>query len=304
MQDADEMGMAGVRVELWRKGKQLASTMSDSLGFYSFDSRSTPGGLSPKTSYEIRIAYIQERHKKLSLSAADPAVDPAINNDGVDRQEYAVILFTTEALGISSNSLDFGFKCVERPQVKATLACTGTNAADAMVKVTLKGVKANERFDLTLTKEYSGTTEYVLAHPIPPSGSIFTKPLLDWESDNLTARVINATGCFQDVYVSLLQSKECIRLFSEQSNTASERLQISPNPTPDKVVVHYRGMTTGPVVIQVLNGSGKVLHQESLSGPSDALYRTTLDLSRYQSGLYIISLQQGSTVLSRKIIRR
>jgi hypothetical protein len=80
-------------------------------------------------------------------------------------------------------------------------------------------------------------------------------------------------------------------------------LTVSPNPTHGKVEVRYRSQSAEPITMQLFSINNKRLYQETKAAGSDEIFRKELDFSRFSPGVYIISVHQGSTVVSRRIIR-
>lgn len=305
IQDADEPGLPAVQVELWDKtaGQRVATTQTDSAGQYSFDSRFVEGGLQPATAYELRVPYQQARYGQLALAlTSTTALAGLTNNDAEAAADYALIQLRTTAAGENQLALDFGFRCVDKPQAVATLRCSG-DQLNAQITLALTSYQADERYDLSLAQTYAGQADYTTAESIPAGGQVFTKPLAALTENDLTVRVFKAGGCYQDLSVTVARSAECVRLLTSPPD-ASDGLQVSPNPTHDKVRLQYATKSADPVTLQLVTANGRQLQRDSVLPSSDGLVRTMVDLSHYAPGLYVVSLQQGSVVVTRKIIRQ
>lgn len=301
-QDADETGLPGIEVGLWAGQRQLAQARTDQDGQVQFNSQQITGGLQPGQAYELRIAYNQPAYGRLSLTAtAGPS--PLVNNDAVDRIEYAVLTPTPIVAGVNQVELAAGFRCVDKPRVTAQLSCSGTDWTTATATLSLANYQAGERYALTTGKPDGDQSSYATARPIPSTGRLDAQSLAQLTTTELAVRILNAAGCFQLITVDITREPGCRRLLTQLLQTPEGGLQLSPNPTRDKLTVHYPTRSPLPLTLTVTGSDNRPLQQEVVATPAPGEWRTTLSLGAYPPGLYIITLQQGETIVSGRVLR-
>ncbi|TDB58553.1 T9SS type A sorting domain-containing protein [Arundinibacter roseus] len=95
-----------------------------------------------------------------------------------------------------------------------------------------------------------------------------------------------------------------MKLLTESGIGENGGLNIFPNPTTGKAVLNYKSSSVeSPAIMHLSNANGRLLYQETLLPSSNGQLETTLDLSSHPSGLYIVSIQHGSFIITKKIIR-
>jgi hypothetical protein len=143
IQDANEMGIASVRVELWKAGAFDSFTTTDANGQYIF-----PNVL-PNTAYEIKILAANiPSGKSLTLKDATStgAADVADSDASLVGTD-AVIAYTTGSAGQNNHTLDFGFKVA--CNLNASLSSTNVtcrNAANGTATLTVTGAVATPTY--------------------------------------------------------------------------------------------------------------------------------------------------------------
>jgi hypothetical protein len=110
IQDPNELGIAGVTIQLFRGGTLVGTTITAADGSYLFNATDVPGGVLPNTAYEIRIATAQAAVSGLALSPANRGSDDAIDSDATAVGGNAVIPLTTGGPGASNHTFDVGFQ--------------------------------------------------------------------------------------------------------------------------------------------------------------------------------------------------
>lgn len=113
IQDANEAGLNGVRVLLFKNGGQAGETTTGTSGEFYFNSSNVSGGLLPAMEYEIRVAQSQMPLIGLMLTKKD--ADGTANGDSRDSDAAtnginAVITLTTGAAGETNHTFDIGFQ--------------------------------------------------------------------------------------------------------------------------------------------------------------------------------------------------
>jgi hypothetical protein len=75
---------------------------------------------------------------------------------------------------------------------------------------------------------------------------------------------------------------------------------VSPNPASDEVVLHYNFDKMGDVHIEIFNEIGQVV--KSVELPKVQTGKLTLDVTRWQTGLYNVSLRSGSLKEVKRLV--
>jgi len=119
VQDADELPIAGVTVELYdQNGNLLATAITDANGNYYFSSgpgTNSPSqqyfinGFGPNSQYEIRIPLGQPALAGLTLTINDSVPEDQRDSDGIANLGNAVVTLTTGNRGDNNHTYDFGF---------------------------------------------------------------------------------------------------------------------------------------------------------------------------------------------------
>jgi hypothetical protein len=181
IQDANEMGIATVRVELWKAGIFDSFTTTDANGQYIFSN------VLPNTAYQIKILAANfPSGKNLTTTNATSigAVDVADNDASLVGSD-AVIAYTTGNAGENNHTLDFGFKAacptISNPSATQTL-CAGATGANITIQTSqntsnsIKFVKFTSDQSFTNGSETAGelTTIYAgsaIGTTITPTGA-------------------------------------------------------------------------------------------------------------------------------------
>lgn len=187
VQDAQEPGVAGVKLELWWNNNKLATTFTDQEGSYLFSEHNVPGGLKPATSYEI---HIDLKSQNLNVTINKGCTDQELDSDGVTKEGVgtpgmAIAAFTTRGAGAHVHDLDFGILTVDNrekssisqdgllvvypnPVVdKANVDVQLANSRGKLILIDLKGRKMHEQ----KFKNQNGTFKTVLNLAHLPPGS-------------------------------------------------------------------------------------------------------------------------------------
>jgi hypothetical protein len=80
-------------------------------------------------------------------------------------------------------------------------------------------------------------------------------------------------------------------------------LLVFPNPSTGIVHISISGAAGRKMELRVLNVIGRVIYRESLTELNDR-FITTLDLSKFASGLYYVKLESEESSTMRKLIIR
>ena len=103
--------------------------------------------------------------------------------------------------------------------------------------------------------------------------------------------------------ISTTKREMLIKIESLTSNTlihstTDRDITIYPNPTFGPITL--TGLRKGSTTIAVYNVLGELVHEQELNGADD----TSVDLSTFPSGLYLVHLQQGQNTFRKKVIKQ
>ncbi len=147
IQDADEAGLDGIIVTLYKAGIEVSSTTTANGGQWYFNNLDT------QTEYEIKILGVNiPSGKQLTTVNANTNNEDFIDNDANQVGSDAVIVYTTGTPGQNNHSLDFGFK---------TFVATCSVTVDSAVPTAC--APATNTYDLAVTVTYAN----------PPTGDIY-----------------------------------------------------------------------------------------------------------------------------------
>ncbi|HRK74563.1 MAG TPA: SdrD B-like domain-containing protein, partial [Rhodothermales bacterium] len=124
IQDADEGGISGVTVRLFKSGSQVATTTTNTRGEYYFNNGNVTGGLLPNMAYEIRLDKTQTAVTSYSLSNANAGTNDAIDSDATMSGNNAVIALMTGGYGVTNHTYDFGFNAGPPPPDGWSYVCS------------------------------------------------------------------------------------------------------------------------------------------------------------------------------------
>jgi SdrD B-like domain len=165
LQDANEVGLPNITIELYRAGVLVTSTTSDANGNYKFTN------LLPNTAYEIRVVLGQVNVGGRPLATANAGVNDFIDSD-MTGAGTGVIAFTTGYYGDNNHSYDIGFRCNTTVSAFGSNACVGGTAT-----LTASGNSAGG------TYAWSGANSFTSALQNPTIPSV---PLLNSGSYTVT----------------------------------------------------------------------------------------------------------------------
>lgn len=210
LQDADEPGLGGLTVGLYRNGKALTTARTDADGYYHFDEVALKTGLKAHAAgYEIRVALRQDTHGPLRLPETPArrgtlATDwPAhLDNDAVARRDTAVVAFATGTPGEHRHDLDIGLyadelnRSAEAPSLRLKLT---PNPTAGQVRVTYQGLR--------------------------PSGSLTVRLLsADGQVLQTHAATLHEQHCQQTLSLAALPTGVYFVAVEEEGTTTTERL--------------------------------------------------------------------------------
>ena len=136
-----------------------------------------------------------------------------------------------------------------------------------------------------------GAVEYIrLAYVFAKANSgdnLASLPLMTERIDSVKARyqrnALVACGCTTSTGITTYDAPDALSVF--------------PNPASDQLYISYSGHAA-KALIRVYDMKGTLVKQQQLSGTS-----VTLDLSGFDNGLYLLSLSDGKTVITKKFLK-
>jgi SdrD B-like domain len=158
LQDANEVGLPNITLDLYRAGVLVTSTTTDANGNYKFTN------LLPNTAYEIRVVLTQTNINGRPLGNANAGANDFIDSD-MTGSGTGVIALTTGYYGENNHSYDIAFRCNTSVTAVGSAACVGGTAT-----LTATGNSAGGSYS------WSGPNSYVSAAQNP---TIVGIPLLN-----------------------------------------------------------------------------------------------------------------------------
>jgi hypothetical protein len=76
-----------------------------------------------------------------------------------------------------------------------------------------------------------------------------------------------------------------------------------PNPVADKLNIHISGADFDKIALRLLDAMGTVLIKKNYSGIHNN-FSFFIDMSSFPSGVYVLQIESGSTLVTRKIIKK
>jgi hypothetical protein len=299
LQDPDEQILKNIAVELWKDNNKIASTQSNDTGEYSFDNTNVNEAIKSFENYEIRIPSTQPLYGSLKLTK-NIAESNEINSDAIESNGYAVISLKTNDFGQNMYNYDCGFLCSAKPQLKTSLICNTSVSDNKEAKLLITDYNNLDRFSLEKGSTFNKGIEFDEVQTIPKNGIVLQESFFVDSPQNYTLRLFNASGCFTDFAVTLSE-QQCAanKLESENGNFV-----VYPNPTADKIKVDYISeMKSQQVSIHIYDLLGRELHQKELYSEGNAHFKTIIDVSKYQTGSYVVSITDGPKKVGRAIVK-
>lgn len=114
--------------------------------------------------------------------------------------------------------------------------------------------------------------------------------------------VTTASGKQVFVYQRQL-SQEAQRSRAAEKQLDIRDIEIFPNPADDRLTLSFEKEKTGDITIRLMDLQGKVVYDETLRAFSGAYYKR-IDISGIAAGTYTLSMEQGESRITRKVIIR
>ena len=191
IQDANEIGIAGLRVLLFKNGVQVGETTTNGRGEFFFNGSNVPGGILTNMAYEIRVAKNQQALANFTLTknnADGSSAGDSRDSDAVMDGNNAIITLTTGGPGANDHTFDIGFV----PPNLVTISCPSN------ITVTVTGTQPVV-VNYPAPTSSTGTTVTCT----PPSGSLF--PVGTTTVTCTASNVSGTASCSFAVTVSMMK---------------------------------------------------------------------------------------------------
>ena len=87
----------------------------------------------------------------------------------------------------------------------------------------------------------------------------------------------------------------------EDNSSLKSNLNVYPNPASTNLNVQFAMDTDSDVIVNMYNILGNTVKSVSLGNLSSDLYTENIDVTDLSSGLYILSVQSGSSTMTKKV---
>lgn len=297
IQEPDELPMENIEIELWSGNEKITTVRSDEDGYFKFDR------LTSKTEYAAKVKLLKQKDEnnteKLILTKANIG-DKDLDNDALESEGFAVINFTTTSNGNHIFNKDFGFLCMQKPNVKLQWTCKGIEDGKIEICLFAKNFEESDRFLLNKGRTFSGISKFQSANLLIKNESIL-KVITDTDTkQDFTLRTINESGCFQDFYLSI-SAQTCQNLLSDDD--LGKQIVIYPNPVSDKLNFAYKSISESEsIMVSIIDMQGKVLQKTGYTSKTGN-FSGSLDVNNYVNGSYIISISDTERKINRGFVK-
>lgn len=115
---------------------------------------------------------------------------------------------------------------------------------------------------------------------------------------------LNGTSYYRIQIVDEDGSKTYTNWLSSNFTSTNElNVEVYPNPSKGQFWISASGLTNGAISLRIIDLNGKLVHDESFSTESVA-FQKQIDLTQYETGMYILQFVQGDSVVTKKLIKQ
>lgn len=152
--------------------------------------------------------------------------------------------------------------------------------------------------NILMSEDNGQTYPYVLAANTPNDGSqSITVPALTSASQPARIKIEAVGNIFYTV------SKPIgINVTASNDNFEFDNFLLYPNPTSDIVTISFNSTTGNEIIMEVFDIRGRKL--KSFNFENTGSISNEIDLSNYDSGIYLIKIKDGSNQSTKKIIKK
>ncbi len=323
IQDADEVGMAGVEIELLNNaGAVIATVTTDVHGNYYFTSAAgtNAAGISynikinPKTQYTLRVKGIVVGNNTISGNAglsssnyctkskitgnghADWSDNDGINVGGAGGTYQATI--TTGKYGQTNHNVDFGFTALSILPVSSIKAdVTLKNDIANINWTTINEIDTKQFYVQFSTNNVNFTT--IDSLPAKRNSSFLNKYSAEHHINNNSKNIYYRVKLVS--FNGAVQYSNTVLLKINDQNT----IAVWPNPFAEKITVKLTLNQSQRVAINLLDSKGSIVKQESISLVKGANLFNIETLQMLPKGTYLLQIitLDGNVKIVQKLVK-
>jgi Pregnancy-associated plasma protein-A/Secretion system C-terminal sorting domain/Fibronectin type III domain len=250
-------------------------------------------GLAASTTYDYRV--------KTNCATSASAYTTA--------STFATLSTSTTCSDIyeSNNTLATAVAAPVNTPIQAIISSSSDNdyfsfsntAASPNIKVTLTNIPTGKDYDLRLYNSagtnvksslLSGTTSEKILYNAAPVGTYRVRvlPYLGF----------NATACYS---LTISVGNTTFTREIEELDTPFEEVKITPNPVADVLNIEWHAEADAPATIRLFDLTGREMKCIE-KHMSKEVTMVQMDVRTVQNGMYIVTLQQGETLQTKKVV--
>lgn len=302
IQDANEPGLAAVIIELYNEAGTilLATTTTDTEGYWVFNNVNVSGGLRVQTKYKVRVSntqynmvgvgvlsgYFLTAKNVASVSATGYADNDAENVAG----GWAEISLETGFSGHNSHDYDFGFAQV--PLL----------AKDDFL---LSAQKKSDRVLLSWTHEGSGVNDFEIERSV--NGAQYSKigSITNTIDSKFKFEDLNP-GAGQILYRIKLVKANVVKYSNNQSVNFGQlnKTRLFPNPASSEIRIDILNNTSPSIEVYLFNQNGQLVARNIYKANAGNTMVQLTGLNQLANGTYFVKVSgsQGDISYQKLII--
>ena len=78
---------------------------------------------------------------------------------------------------------------------------------------------------------------------------------------------------------------------------------VFPNPVMDIIYINLHGYQTSTTIVEIISSKGEIVHSSTLSNISNK-HLEEINISNLDKGIYLLKVQQGNTIRTKKIVKQ
>jgi PKD repeat protein len=126
-------------------------------------------------------------------------------------------------------------------------------------------------------------------------------PLHIYGADGTYTVTLTAVNSCGEINTKTMQVS--VNVNSSIQESAATNVQLYPNPTSGFATVLIQGLNSTDADVQLMDLTGRILISKKVSASNLGL-ETTLNLSKYAAGVYMVRIQSGDFSTVRRIVRK
>jgi Pregnancy-associated plasma protein-A/Secretion system C-terminal sorting domain/Fibronectin type III domain/Bacterial pre-peptidase C-terminal domain len=248
-------------------------------------------GLTASTTYEYRLKTNCSGVMSVYTTIATFATTAAICSDAYE----------------PNNSLSTAMPLPANTTIQALISSATDNdyfsfsntTAQPNIKITLSNIPTGKDYDLRLYNSAgtnikssltSGTTAEKILYNVAPVGTYKVR-VYPYSGFNTTACYTLAVNIGNTTFAREIDGND----------TPFEEVKIIPNPVADVLNIEWHAEADAPVTIRLLDLTGREMKRIEKQ-MSKELTTVQMDVRNVQNGMYIVTLQQGEILQTKKVV--